>query len=178
MVSPRRVLAGCAAFALLVVALPAWAAASRAVVCITGPLAASAPASQGQPSSSFTGTGSTGGSGSSEGFQGSDGSAAAEGSEGSDEPGSRGGGSASFGAGGAVGSSPAGPGGALSGLDIAAVRRLQTELARLGYFHHVVTGYYGTITTGAVRRFQRAAGLRPDGIWGPRSAAALALRIG
>ena len=37
-----------------------------------------------------------------------------------------------------------GPGGARSGLDVAAVRRLQTELARLGYFHHVVTGFVWT----------------------------------
>jgi hypothetical protein len=93
-------------------------------------------------------------------------------------------GSSSFGSGsGSIGfagvSVPsAGPGGARSGLDVASVRRLQTELARLGYFHHVVTGFYGPITTAAVKRFQRVAGLRPDGIWGPLSAAALAQRLG
>ena len=53
------------------------------------------------------------------------------------------------------------------------VRRLQRELAKLGFFRHVVTGYYGPVTTKAVKRFQRSVGLTPDGIWGPRSEAAL-----
>ena len=101
-----------------------------------------------------------------------------DGSEGSSGLGSGRGGTASFGAGGTVGAAPSGPGGAISGLDVAPVRRLQAELARLGYFHHAVTSYYGTITTRAVKQFQRAAGLNPDGIWGPRSAAVLASRLG
>ncbi len=71
-----------------------------------------------------------------------------------------------------------GPGGVLSGMSVSEVRRLQGELARLGYFHHVVTGYYGPVTTAAVKAFQRASGLKPDGIWGPQSAAALRRRSG
>ncbi len=71
-----------------------------------------------------------------------------------------------------------GPGGALSGMTISAIRQLQGELARLGYFHHVVTGYYGPVTTAAVKAFQRSAGLKPDGIWGPLSEAALKRRLG
>jgi peptidoglycan hydrolase-like protein with peptidoglycan-binding domain len=59
----------------------------------------------------------------------------------------------------------------------AAVRRLQSGLARLGNFHHVVTGVYGPVTTAAVKRFQRAAGLTPDGVWGPKSTAALTRRL-
>jgi mono/diheme cytochrome c family protein len=57
------------------------------------------------------------------------------------------------------------------------VRRLQHDLARLGFFHHVVTGYYGPVTTKAVKRFQRSAGLTVDGIWGPKSEAALKARL-
>lgn len=71
-----------------------------------------------------------------------------------------------------------GPGGRRSGLDVAAVTRLQTELQRLGYFHHAVTGWYGPVTSAAVRSFPRESGLKPDGIWGARSAAALARRLG
>jgi cytochrome c553 len=72
---------------------------------------------------------------------------------------------------------PSGPGGAITRMTVAQVKRLQAELARLGYFHHVVTGYYGTVTTAAVKRFQRTIGLRPDGIWGPHSEAALKRRL-
>ena len=74
--------------------------------------------------------------------------------------------------------SAAGPGAVLAGMTVAAVRRLQAELARLGYFHHVVTGYYGPVTTGAVKAFQRSVGLKPDGIWGPRTQASLKRRLG
>ena len=59
----------------------------------------------------------------------------------------------------------------------AKVKRLQRDLARLGFFHHVVTGYYGPITTKAVKRFQSSVGLKADGIWGPRSEAALRARL-
>jgi cytochrome c553 len=64
-----------------------------------------------------------------------------------------------------------------SSLPTAKVRRLQQDLAKLGFFHHVVTGYYGPVTTKAVKRFQRSVGLAPDGIWGPRTAAALKARL-
>jgi peptidoglycan hydrolase-like protein with peptidoglycan-binding domain len=64
------------------------------------------------------------------------------------------------------------------GMTATEVRRIQAALARLGYFHHAVTGYYGPVTIAAVRRFQRAAGLKPDGVWGPQSQAALARKLG
>ena len=65
----------------------------------------------------------------------------------------------------------------LSKMSAAKVKRLQRNLARLGFFHHAVTGYYGPITTKAVRRFQRSVGLKADGVWGPQSAAALKTRL-
>jgi murein L,D-transpeptidase YcbB/YkuD len=52
------------------------------------------------------------------------------------------------------------------------------SFARLGYFHHVITGYYGPVTTAAVKAFQRSAGLKPDGISGPRTQASLRRRLG
>jgi len=64
----------------------------------------------------------------------------------------------------------------VSGIPIARVRRIQRLLARLGFFHHVVTGYYGPITQAAVAAFQRAVGLRADGIWGPKTADAASKR--
>jgi hypothetical protein len=111
------------------------------------------------PSSSFTGTGTLGGSG--EGDQGS--GRNDSGSLGRDD------GSGTL----AIASSGLGP----TGMTVAAVRRLQAELTRLGYFHHVVTGYYGPVTTAAVKKFQLSAGLKPNGIWGPLSKAALTQRL-
>jgi mono/diheme cytochrome c family protein len=64
-----------------------------------------------------------------------------------------------------------------SSMPAARVRKLQSGLAKLGFFHHVVTGYYGPVTTKAVKRFQRFVGLTPDGIWGPKTAAALKARL-
>ncbi len=64
-----------------------------------------------------------------------------------------------------------------TGMTAAAVTRLQTELRKLGYFKGPITGFYGPLTTAAVKRFQRASGLHPDGIWGPKSAAALKRRL-
>jgi hypothetical protein len=144
-----------------------------------------APRSTAPSSSGFTGTQTGGGSAGGGEGEGSDG---LEGGDGFGD----GGGSSTFGAGtGSFGAASAGapasilsptlsagPGGARSHLDVAEVRLLQSELAQLGFFEHVVTGWYGPVTTSAVKRFQRSAALTPDGIWGPASAAALARRLG
>ncbi|MBP0019855.1 MAG: peptidoglycan-binding protein [Cyanobacteria bacterium SBLK] len=53
------------------------------------------------------------------------------------------------------------------------VRDLQQRLQRMGYFNGPVTGYYGSITTEAVIRFQRAQGLSADGVVGVRTQNAL-----
>ncbi|WP_435874013.1 cell wall hydrolase [Paenibacillus vandeheii] len=47
------------------------------------------------------------------------------------------------------------------------VLQLQEQLSELGYFKAGMTGYYGSITKGAVRKFQQAQGLSADGIAGP-----------
>ncbi|WP_408895146.1 cell wall hydrolase [Paenibacillus taichungensis] len=47
------------------------------------------------------------------------------------------------------------------------VLQLQEQLNELGYFKAGLTGYYGSITKGAVRKFQQAQGLSADGIAGP-----------
>jgi len=53
----------------------------------------------------------------------------------------------------------------MSGEDVAVVQQL---LKNLGYYSYSkITGYFGTITDGAVRIFQRANGLVVDGIVGP-----------
>ncbi|ATO37800.1 glycoside hydrolase [Geobacillus thermodenitrificans] len=45
------------------------------------------------------------------------------------------------------------------------VKRVQTKLKQLGYFTYPeITGYYGTITADAVRRFQKDAKLQANGI--------------
>ncbi|TWI59816.1 C40 family peptidase [Halalkalibacter nanhaiisediminis] len=53
------------------------------------------------------------------------------------------------------------------------VGSLQRQLKEAGYFKHEVTGYYGRITTEAVRSFQRANRLTVDGIAGPKTLNAL-----
>jgi len=77
-------------------------------------------------------------------------------------------------AGGGSGSSAATGTSPNAGIPVGVVRKLQHDLHRLGYFHGPFTGFYGPITAGAVKRFQRAHGLHADGIWGPLSRAALA----
>ncbi|WP_414621334.1 peptidoglycan-binding domain-containing protein [Calothrix sp. CCY 0018] len=49
----------------------------------------------------------------------------------------------------------------------AAVRRIQNRLANQSYYNGPVTGYYGSLTERAVRRFQSAQNLKVDGIAGP-----------
>lgn len=53
------------------------------------------------------------------------------------------------------------------------VTKLQNALKAKGYFHANVTGYYGRITTEAVKTFQRDHGLMVDGIAGPQTKGAL-----
>lgn len=56
------------------------------------------------------------------------------------------------------------------------VKAIQTELKNLGYFNYnKVTGYYGSITKEAVKRFQKANGLYADGIIGKQTYNALNL---
>jgi peptidoglycan hydrolase-like protein with peptidoglycan-binding domain len=49
------------------------------------------------------------------------------------------------------------------------VRELQRRLRRLGDRPGPIDGLYGPLTAGAVERFQRAQGLEPDGVVGPRT---------
>lgn len=54
-----------------------------------------------------------------------------------------------------------------------AVSRLQTALKQKGFFFANVTGYYGKITENSVIAYQKANGLRIDGIAGPQTQNAL-----
>lgn len=58
----------------------------------------------------------------------------------------------------------------MRGLDVS---RLQSALKQQGYFYANVTGYYGKVTENAVIAFQKAKGLRIDGIAGPQTQSAL-----
>jgi hypothetical protein len=49
------------------------------------------------------------------------------------------------------------------------VKRLQRALAQLGYAPGRVDGSYGPATENALKRFQRANGLQPDGVLGPKT---------
>jgi peptidoglycan hydrolase-like protein with peptidoglycan-binding domain len=46
------------------------------------------------------------------------------------------------------------------------VTALQQRLQELGYFQGNATGYFGTVTKAAVKDFQQAKGLNPDGVVG------------
>jgi len=53
------------------------------------------------------------------------------------------------------------------GMNGTEVKKVQTELKNLGYFKYpTATGYYGSITTDAVKAYQKAKGLTVDGIVG------------
>lgn len=53
------------------------------------------------------------------------------------------------------------------------VTALQKNLQLSGYFNGPITGYYGTGTEAAVKKFQQAKGLKPDGIAGAKTRGAL-----
>jgi len=53
------------------------------------------------------------------------------------------------------------------------VKRLQRALAQLGYYSTKVDGAYGPATVAAVKAFQQAAKLSPDGVVGPKTLRAL-----
>lgn len=52
-------------------------------------------------------------------------------------------------------------------------REVQRQLARLGYYDGPVDGIAGPLLRNAVRAFQRAEGLEPDGVAGPVTRARL-----
>ncbi|MGB0561561.1 MAG: peptidoglycan-binding protein [Spirulinaceae cyanobacterium] len=54
-----------------------------------------------------------------------------------------------------------------------AVRQLQLKLKQQGHFNGPTTGYYGTLTEAAVKRFQSSKKLSPDGVAGPKTLAAI-----
>jgi cytochrome c6 len=66
----------------------------------------------------------------------------------------------------------------IPGMSKTKVRTLQHALHKLGYFNGPFTGFYGQLTTAAVKHFQAAAGLTADGIWGPQSQSVLVKRLG
>jgi len=57
------------------------------------------------------------------------------------------------------------------------VRYLQRQLRRVGARPGPIDGLFGPLTEGGVRRFQRRAGLRVDGLVGPKTATRLAHRV-
>jgi Putative peptidoglycan binding domain/Resolvase, N terminal domain len=57
------------------------------------------------------------------------------------------------------------------------VRHLQLQLRRLGQRPGPIDGLFGPLTEGSVRRFQRQAGLRVDGVVGPKTGIRLAHSI-
>lgn len=58
------------------------------------------------------------------------------------------------------------------------VKAIQEQLKDRGLYDGEITGYYGSITQAAVRRFQKIKGLTVDGIAGPATLAALGITIG
>jgi len=53
------------------------------------------------------------------------------------------------------------------------VTMLQHKLQMLGYYHGSLDGIFGPLTATAVKGFQSAHGLTPDGIVGPKTMAAI-----
>jgi len=63
------------------------------------------------------------------------------------------------------------------GMRSSAVLALQKQLSQLGHFKGPFTGYFGPITRGAVSSFERAKGLRRDGVADPAMRLALAAAV-
>ncbi len=57
------------------------------------------------------------------------------------------------------------------------VTKIQQKLRDAGYYSYTVDGIYGSRTTAAVKRFQKANGLTADGICGEKTLAALGIRV-
>jgi len=58
------------------------------------------------------------------------------------------------------------------------VRKIQQVLSEQGYYTYTVDGIYGSRTTAAVKKFQRAKGLTVDGICGTQTLSALGISVG
>lgn len=58
------------------------------------------------------------------------------------------------------------------------VTAIQQVLKDWGLFNGTITGYYGTKTEAAVRKFQKIKGLSVDGIAGPQTLRAMGISIG
>ena len=56
------------------------------------------------------------------------------------------------------------------------VTKIQQKLKSAGYYTYAVDGIYGSRTTAAVKKFQRAKGLAVDGICGDKTLAALGIQ--
>ena len=57
------------------------------------------------------------------------------------------------------------------------VTKIQQTLKNAGYYTYTVDGIYGSRTTAAVKKFQKAYGLTVDGICGAQTLAALGIRV-
>ncbi|MFK9120921.1 NlpC/P60 family protein [Peribacillus castrilensis] len=63
-----------------------------------------------------------------------------------------------------------------SGMTHTDVKQLQENLKKKGYFKTDTTNYFGTVTKGAVVKFQKSKGLKADGIVGPNTYKALGVK--
>ena len=55
---------------------------------------------------------------------------------------------------------------------------LQQDLTALGYYYGDISGHYGSLTQAAVKKFQKAKGISPDGIAGTSTLNAIAKALG
>ena len=58
------------------------------------------------------------------------------------------------------------------------VTKIQQRLRDEGYYTYTIDGIYGSRTTAAVKKYQRARGLTVDGICGPNTLSALGISVG